>query len=146
MSVILNCVSLSSLAHLVSFALWMWSAVLIRRVNRMSSLEVLYNYELNHIKKSSDAIVCCLHHVLTAHSYKCIANGEQVGYSFMFSPYTSINVLLSVNMWTISVLIFHFRYYCRRTRFTVLAMLWQLVGLKWFTVIYRARPPSKTWW
>lgn len=42
------------------------------------SLEILYNYELSHIKKKRDAVVCFVHSWLITKGFKCIGKGEEI--------------------------------------------------------------------
>ena len=45
------------------------------------SIEVLFSYEKERIRRPEDAIVCCLHSYMTANGYKCIGSGEKVDYA-----------------------------------------------------------------
>ena len=42
------------------------------------SIEVLFSYEKERIRRPEDAIVCCLHSYMTVNGYKCIGSGEKV--------------------------------------------------------------------
>jgi len=42
------------------------------------SIEVLFTYEKERIRRPEDAAVCCLHSYMTASGYKCIGIGEKV--------------------------------------------------------------------
>ena len=42
------------------------------------SIEVLFSYEKQRIRRPEDAAVCCLHAYMTANGYKCIGLGEKV--------------------------------------------------------------------
>jgi proteasome inhibitor subunit 1 (PI31) len=42
------------------------------------SLEILYNYELSHIRKKQDAVVCFVHSWMLTKDFKCIGKGEEI--------------------------------------------------------------------
>jgi len=42
------------------------------------SIEILFNYEKERIRRPEDAAVCCLHCHMTASGYKCIGSGDKV--------------------------------------------------------------------
>ena len=42
------------------------------------SVEVLFSYEKERIRRPEDAVVCCLHCYMTVNGYKCIGSGEKV--------------------------------------------------------------------
>jgi len=42
------------------------------------SIEVVFSYEKERIRRPEDAVVCCLHSYMTVNGYKCIGSGEKV--------------------------------------------------------------------
>jgi len=42
------------------------------------SVEILFNYEKERIRRPEDAVVVCLHCYMTASGYKCIGSGDTV--------------------------------------------------------------------
>jgi len=42
------------------------------------SIEILFSYEKDRIRRPEDAVVCCLHSYMTVSGYKCIGSGDKV--------------------------------------------------------------------
>ena len=62
------------------------------------SIEILFSYEKERIRRPEDAVMCCLHSYMTVNGYKCIGSGEKVN-SIVMSSYDGWTIRITDHLY-----------------------------------------------